>query len=854
EDPNREEFISCLVEAAESSVTRGAHELALQAFKDARSLLGDGSWHDSPERTKDLTLKLAELYGAQGNHESSDQLIIETLVHVQAPEDRAHALRLRGRNRFIRKDFEGAFNDSIQALEALNVRFATVISPTQLDNEFNEIKAKILLTGFDEILELPRCSNPLTDLAVSLMADCATNAFWGVPHLFGMPEYIGIQIINVALNDGISPATAQGLFWCLGGVSERRHMHRFCSDLAKLGLQMAYKFGSTSDKCRCETLFSAFASGYSPEHIKTIIPRVEAAIGEARSAGDRVYEAFARCHALSLRLYCSEHLSDLLPYAEEVVTDIRAWAVNSDTNSLAMGILMTIRALAGETDGRTVDTAFDTEKWKEAHFLHKLHESSGNFHVVMNWYNSFKIVGLYGLGFFGRAAELGFGIYTTRNSHPSHRHIRYGLFFHSLAMIQCIRNEELSNAERERYMSQIEMNQQYIRAWVSPSPANNSAWHALVQAEVASLEGSPEAFKLYDNAIKIAINDDWVMEEAWALYLEGAHFLRCGVQGLGSELQARGIARHRQWGALGVVSHLNQPPGVGPTSFKRDMFSADVGVQTDAAELAENVQLEVTEELPSTGSKPTQDDTSILTAADLAAVLKWSQSISSDINLSSSLQRLTEIAVENSGAQEATFVMKTDEGDYTVVTNCAPPQPCIVFEQPKSIRRMGDPLKRAVLTQCLNTRSRVYFADSANEPRFVQEAAQSVTRSVICIPFSNNRGQTYGALYLGSHYAFSQTNLALLSLLSQQASISIANALLFQSVQQATKANLQMIQFQRQALEEARASKEAAMKATKIKSNFLASMSHELRTPFSSFYGLLDILGGTNLDSNQKEL
>jgi len=38
------------------------------------------------------------------------------------------------------------------------------------------------------------------------------------------------------------------------------------------------------------------------------------------------------------------------------------------------------------------------------------------------------------------------------------------------------------------------------------------------------------------------------------------------------------------------------------------------------------------------------DQESTLSAADLASILKWSKDISSDINLSSALQRLTEIA------------------------------------------------------------------------------------------------------------------------------------------------------------------------------------------------------------------
>lgn len=156
-----------------------------------------------------------------------------------------------------------------------------------------------------------------------------------------------------------------------------------------------------------------------------------------------------------------------------------------------------------------------------------------------------------------------------------------------------------------------------------------------------------------------------------------------------------------------------------------------------------------------------------------------------------------------------------------------------ICRNPKSIRTIQDPLQKAVIQHCwfqtsitgfssdrlvtgLNTKSRLIFDDTSLDSRFASEAQQSTYRSAICLPIFSNRGQTFGAVYLASRYHFSQLTVKMLTLLLQQASISIANALLFRSVQAGTRENLKMISSQRAALEKARKSQEDALKATKV--------------------------------------
>ncbi|KAJ7356807.1 dual-domain HisK/Mak2 protein kinase [Mycena albidolilacea] len=862
EHPKHDELLDILIDAGESAWARGAHELALRSFVNARTLLRKNAWAPKPRRTLNLLRRLAALTSWEGDYEQSETIIQECLDHADAPEDKGSLLWQRSRNKWLCNQFSDALNDTLLALKILGVEVNTAPTRREADRLFDQVHNEILAVGFDEILAMPRTTDPRTELAVALLNDAGINAYWS-PSTFAI-EVIGCTTIRLALRN-----VPRHSYWVLLGsrwyvvytsvpcprpltscvaAAERKELYRLSVDLAQVALKIVERHGGSGDKCRAHVLYSAMVSGYDNVHIRANLDRMQMAMQYGHSAGDRVYTSFASIHLVLTRLFVCEHMTELVIAAEECLTDVCQWAPTGPTTVLAQANLNCIRALGGFTIATSAATAFDTETFTESDYQRHIHETSGNLPLALNWYDSMKVVGLFCLGFTSEAAALGFDLYATRDRHPNHRHVRYGLFFHSLALIGCLRGSNLSENVHRRYLGQVHLNQKYISRWRSPSPVNTSTWVALVDAELASLTDNPDAFKLYDAAVRLAVSNDWINEEGWALYLQGSHFVRQGVEGLGSELQRRGISRHSQWGAKGIVNHLNSL--LGPDSQNpptRAIFFCDAAVQTESMAMGMQDYL-------SSPSGISDRHQSKLSADDLWAILKSSQDISSDINLSSALQRLTEISTEISGSQNTCVVIAREAGDYTLATSMTPPESCQVFENPRSVRTISDPLQKAIIEQTLNTKEPFYCDDASLDPKFSAEATQSAHRSIICLPIRSNRGQTFGAVYFASKYEFSQNIVTMLTLLCQQASISVANALLFRSVQAGTRENLKMIAAQRDALEAARKSREDALTATKIKGNFLASMSHELRTPFSSFYGLLDLLSGTELDAGQSEI
>ncbi len=92
----------------------------------------------------------------------------------------------------MRNDFSAALKDTLLALHILGVDLDPVPTLEVADTMFEQVKNEILAVGFDAILAIPRTSEPRTDLAVALLGDAGTHAYWSTGE--GFTDVIGLTV------------------------------------------------------------------------------------------------------------------------------------------------------------------------------------------------------------------------------------------------------------------------------------------------------------------------------------------------------------------------------------------------------------------------------------------------------------------------------------------------------------------------------------------------------------------------------------------------------------------------------------------------------------------------------------
>jgi predicted ATPase/signal transduction histidine kinase/ActR/RegA family two-component response regulator len=379
-------------------------------------------------------------------------------------------------------------------------------------------------------------------------------------------------------------------------------------------------------------------------------------------------------------------------------------------------------------------------------------------------------------------------------------------FFVSLAALAALP----ADPERSRHwLAKVARNQACMRRWAERNPDGFAHRHALVEAELArTRRDALMAAALHDGAIAGARHHGDAHLEALACERAASLHAELGREQTASTYLHDAYHAYRRWGARIKVRQLEErhPWLVRRQSMPPGSLAMSSSSSTGAAQLL-----------------------------DVDAVIRASQALSSQLVLDELLAELMKLIIENAGAQRGYLLLvragslaieavgDIEAGTYHAVRSLS-------LDQPDAR------LARSAVSYVARTQKNLVLHDAAAQEPFAKDpyVRAHQPRSVLCAPVARHGGLV-GVIYLENNLArdaFTPDRVEVVQMLATQAAISIENARLLY--------NLKL-------------SKEEAERANRAKSDFLASMNHELRTPMNGIIGMIELLRGTRLDSEQQD-
>jgi PAS domain S-box-containing protein len=290
-----------------------------------------------------------------------------------------------------------------------------------------------------------------------------------------------------------------------------------------------------------------------------------------------------------------------------------------------------------------------------------------------------------------------------------------------------------------------------LQIWAEHCPENFENRAALVGAELARLAGRDlDAERLYEQAIRSARANGFVHNEALACETAARFYAARGFEDFAELYLVRARDGYLRWGADGKVRQLE---ACYPQLARADARGGTKEVTTPDQQL------------------------------DVAAVVKASQALSSEMLLPRLIERLMIITLQNAGADRG--LLMPHESDYRIEVEAQADGEQIVLQYGASI---GQAVPESIIRYVMRTRDSVILDDAAKQNLFSEDSYFGLQRqrSILCLPLVR-QGKLLGLLYLENAMAshvFTPDRARVLELLAAQAAISLENTRLYSDLQE----------------------------------------------------------------------
>ena len=641
-----------------------------------------------------------------------------------------------------------AIETALSVLKLLGIRFPK--KPNKLDIIIALARTKIGLAGkrIEDLIDLPEMTDPDKIAAMRILSIMFSAAYFATPELFPLIVFKQVNLSVKYGNTSVSSYAYATYGLILSGevVNDVNSGYQF----GKVALLLVDKFKSKELKSRILFIFNYFIRHWH-EHIRESLTPLLDAYLIGRETGDLEYASFSAGAYCYYSLVAGKELTGL---EREMAMYSKAFRqFNQETffyyNQLQRQVVLNLMGRA-EDKCRLIGESYDEIK------MLPIHLAANTTNICHSIY-FFKLYLGYLFQDYQQALEN--AALVEKNINSAVGSVPLSHFYNSLTHLAIY--FDVSKFEQKQILKKVESNQKKIEKWASSAPMTHLHKFYLVEAERYRVLGeNARAIDYYDRAIALAKEHDYINEEALANELAAKFYMAWGKEQVAQAYMINAYYCYLRWGATAKMTDLKRQY---PELLKR--FSTA------------NMSIDSRNSLSNTSGRTSGE------TLDLAALMKASGAIASEIELDKLLTTLMKILLESCGAQTGYLILES-QGQLRVEASGEANSNQVMVLQSTPIETC---LPLSIIHYVERTQEGLIETNVAREGRFTQDAYIKTRqpKSILCAPLLN-QGQLIGIVYLENNLAdgvFTPDRLELIQLLSTQAAIALTNARLYTQVQ-----------------------------------------------------------------------